>query len=56
MLSRGNNSHKTMLITVNTKALHAEAATVASDLPCRQSLVERHRPGRVLALAGRCAR
>jgi hypothetical protein len=45
-----------MLITVNIRAFHAEAAPVASVTPCRHSFDEKRRPDYVLALAGRCAR
>ena len=48
--------HDTMLITVHTQVSLAEAANVASALPCRQSFDEKRPYGHVLALAGRCAR
>jgi hypothetical protein len=44
-----------MLITVNTQAFLAEAASVASLMPCRHSFDEKRQAGRVLALAGRYA-
>jgi hypothetical protein len=52
ILRRGNNSHRTMLTTSNTKMSFAEAAI----LPCRHSFDEKRRSGYVLALAGRDAR
>ena len=55
ILRRGNN-HLIMSITVNRHTFPAEATTVASVLPCRQSFDPKLRPGYVLALAGRCAR
>jgi hypothetical protein len=45
-----------MLITLNIRTFHAEAATVASVLPCWHSFDEKRQPDYVLALAGRCAR
>jgi hypothetical protein len=45
-----------MQITDNTHMFLAEATTVASVLPCRQSFDPKLRPGYVLPLAGRCAR
>jgi hypothetical protein len=54
MLADGKD-HEQMLITANTKTFLVEAATAASALPCRHSVDETRRPGRVLALAGRCA-
>jgi hypothetical protein len=49
----------TMLITHTNQGFQgflAEAASVASVLPCWQSFDEKRRPGYVLALAGSCAR
>lgn len=48
--------YETMLLTVNTRSIHAEAASAASVLPCRHSFDEKRRSSYVLALAGRCAR
>jgi hypothetical protein len=45
-----------MLINVNTPMFLAEAAIVASVLPCRHSFDEKRPSGYALALAGRCAR
>ena len=47
---------ETMLITPNTPTFLAEAASVASVLPCWHSFDEKRQPGYVLALAGRHAR
>jgi hypothetical protein len=47
---------ETMLTTLNTPTVLAEATSVASVLPCWQSFDEKRRPGDVLALAGRYAR
>jgi hypothetical protein len=55
MLRRGNTS-EIMLMTINTKTFLAEAAPVASVLPCRHSFDEKRLSGDVLALAGRYAR
>jgi hypothetical protein len=44
-----------MLITVNTQVFLAEAASVASVMPCWHSFDEKRQAGRVLALAGRYA-
>ena len=54
ILQRGN-SHDTMLTTVNTQVFLAEAASVASVMPCWHSFDEKRQAGRVLALAGRYA-
>ena len=53
---RHGNRQETMLITVNIRTFHAEAATVASVPPCWHSFDEKRQPDYVLALAGRCAR
>jgi hypothetical protein len=45
-----------MLINFHTPTFIAEAASVASVLPCRQSFDTKRRTGYVLALAGRYAR
>jgi hypothetical protein len=55
ILRRGNNHH-TMSITFNTHLFPAEATSVASALPCRQSFDTKLRTGYVLALAGGRAR
>jgi hypothetical protein len=47
---------ETMQITPNTQTFYAEATSVATVLPCRQSFDWKRRPGHVLALAGRYAR
>jgi hypothetical protein len=46
---------ETMLITANTRTFLAEAAPVASSLPCWHSFDAKRQPGYVLALAGRSA-
>jgi hypothetical protein len=45
-----------MLITLNTKAFLAEAASAATVMPCRHSFDTKRWSGYVLALAGRHAR
>jgi len=47
---------ETMLTTLNTPTLLAEATSVASVLPCRHSFAQQRRLGYVLALAGSYAR
>jgi hypothetical protein len=47
---------ETMLTTLNTPTVLAEATSVASVLPCWHSFDEERQPGYVLALAGRYAR
>jgi hypothetical protein len=49
---RPGNRHDAMLMTINTKAFHVEAAPVASTLSCRPKRWLDDTP----ALAGRCAR
>jgi hypothetical protein len=46
----------TMLTNLHTPTFSAEATSVASVLPCRQSFDPKRRPGYVLALAGGYAR
>lgn len=46
----------TMLTNLHTPTFIAEAASVASDLPCWHSFDPKRQPGYVLALAGRYAR
>jgi hypothetical protein len=46
----------TMLTTLNTSLIHAEAASAVSALPCLRSFDAKRRPGYVLALAARYAR
>jgi hypothetical protein len=45
-----------MLITHTNQTFLAEAASVASVLPCWQSFDEKRRPGYVRALSGRRVR
>ena len=47
---------ETMLTTLDTPMLLAEATSVAPVAPCRHNRDKRSRFGYVLALAGRCAR
>jgi hypothetical protein len=53
MLRSGNNHH-TMLINPNIQMFLAEAASVATALPCWHSFDPKRRPGYVLAFAGSC--
>ena len=55
ILRRGNR-HETMLITVDIKAFHVEAAPAASSLSCWYGFDVPRRLDNVNALAGRCAR
>jgi hypothetical protein len=45
-----------MQTTLNNPAMHSEATTVASALPCPGSFDVKRRLGYVLALTGRSAR
>ena len=45
-----------MLTNLDIHMFLAEATSVATVSPCRQSFDPKRRPGYVLALAGRCAR
>ena len=55
ILRRGNN-RPIMQTTLNNPAMHSEATTVASALPCPGSFDVKRRLGYVLALTGRSAR
>ena len=53
--SRAAHSHKTMLITVKTRAFLTGAAEAALVSPSRHNVDETCRPGYVVALTGRRA-
>jgi hypothetical protein len=54
--SAAATTNETMLMTLNTHMFPAEATSVATVLPSRQSFDEKGRSGDVLALPGRYAR
>ena len=54
MLGSGT-SHETMLTTINSHSLLAEAAPMAANLPCWQKPVDGRRFGYGRPLAERCA-
>jgi hypothetical protein len=56
LFSDAATTTETMLTTLNTRTFLAEAASVASLVPCWHSFDEKRQSGYVLALAGRYAR
>jgi hypothetical protein len=56
LVSDAATTINTMLTTLNTSIIHAEATSVASALPCPGSFDLTRRPGYVLALTGSVAR